>query len=643
MVLRVLFFVIGFSSAGFSQNLTTRQSIQNHEKESKKAFLQTQSSPAGRNFNVLHYRCEWSIDPNIRYISGRVRTTFRVTSDTASFLIFDFYNGLTVDSVVFQGQKRNAGFIGTGLFKVKTGIILSQNQIDSVSIYYKGIPANTGFGAFNKQMHAGIPIIWTLSCPYAAKDWWPCVQNLEDKADSIDLIITTPSQYKAAGNGLLVSEVQSGTKKITHWKHKYPIATYLIATAVTNYSAFTHKVHLSSQNPGDSLPVVNYVYPEGLTSAITNTKKVLPILQYYDSLIAPYPFRKEKYGHAQFGWGGGMEHQTMSFMTDFSFDLQAHELAHQWFGDFITCRSWRDIWLNEGWATYMAALAGKRFGTANFINWLNSSQNSVKSLASGSVWVNDTSNINRVFDSRLTYTKGALVLHMLRWELGDHAFWQGVRNYQSDPLLSFGFSTTQQFIQHLELTSDRNLSGFIADWFTGQGYPTYALKLTRNGNEMELKMPQTTSHSSVAFFEMRVPIRFRATGFDTTIVFQHDSSQQVFHFNLPFSPTSVVFDPDKWLIAKSSVQIMTESSPFIEDQNRISVYPNPFSESLMLQNDSDQSLQVRILNAQGQEIANQTLFPGLQKSLNLGEIASGVYVVQYEKAGIVFSRKLVKE
>ena len=88
---------------------------------------------------------------------------------------------------------------------------------------------------------------------------------------------------------------------------------------------------------------------------------------------------------------------------------------------------------------------------------------------------------------------------------------------------------------------------------------------------------------------------------------------------------------------------MTESSPFIEDQNRISVYPNPFSESLMLQNDSDQSLQVRILNAQGQEIANQTLFPGLQKSLNLGEIASGVYVVQYEKAGIVFSRKLVKE
>jgi len=643
MVLRVLFFLLGFSFIGFSQTSTSLESIRNREKESKKAFLQTQSSIAGANFNVLHYRCEWTIDPNIRAISGRVRTTFRITHDTASFLVFDFYNGLTVDSVKFRGQKRLFAFNGTNLFRIEAGSQLTLGTVDSVSIYYKGVPANTGFGGFNKQTHAGAPILWTMSCPYAARDWWPCIQNLEDKADSIDLIITTPAQYRAAGNGLLVSETQSGTQKTYHWKHRYPIATYLIATAITNYAAYTQKVHLSSQNPGDSLPVVNFVYPEILSSATNNTKKVLPILQFYDSLVAPYPFRKEKYGHAQFGWGGGMEHQTMSFMTDFSFDLQAHELAHQWFGDFITCRSWRDIWLNEGWATYMAALSAKRFGTSNFTSWLTSSQNSVKSSASGSVWVNDTTDINRVFDSRLTYTKGALVLHMLRWELGDAAFWQGVRNYQADANLAYGFSTTHQFIHHLELASERNLSGFMADWFTGQGYPTYALKLTQNGNDMELKMPQTTSHVSVPFFEMKVPVRFRATGFDTTIVFQHDSSQQVFHFTLPFAPTTVTFDPDKWLIAKSTVQIVTESSKLIQDQNRVSVFPNPFHSGFEVKNESGESLEIRIVNVQGDEISKLTILPNQQKKLDLSDKPAGVYFASYEMQGQLFTRKLAKQ
>jgi len=97
---------------------------------------------------------------------------------------------------------------------------------------------------------------------------------------------------------------------------------------------------------GDSLQVLNYVYPENLSSAQLQTPDIIPIIQLYDSLTIPYPFRNEKYGHAQFNWGGGMEHQTMSFMVNFNQDLMAHECAHQWFGDLITCGSWEDIWLN---------------------------------------------------------------------------------------------------------------------------------------------------------------------------------------------------------------------------------------------------------------------------------------------------------
>jgi len=637
------FLLIFNFSLGFAQLSTIPNDIIENEREAYTSILKIQNSIAGANFDVKHYRCAWEIDPNVRYIKGKVRTTFVVKTDTASILFFDFYNGLTVDSVTFRKQKCSFGFQGQNLFWLKTGTMLNRNTLDSVSIFYKGIPNNSGFGAFNRQLHAGQPIIWTMSCPYAARDWWPCKQNLDDKADSIDLIITTPSQYRAAGNGLLVNESTEGFSKIYHWKHKYPIATYLIATAVTNYAAITHKVHLSSQAPGDSLPVVNFVYPETQTTSFSETKKVLPILQYYDSLVAPYPFRKEKYGHAQFGWGGGMEHQTMSFMTDFSFGLQAHELAHQWFGNFITCKSWRDVWLNEGWATYMTALAEKRFGISSLTSWLSSSQNAVKAQAGGSVWVNDTTNINRIFDSRLTYTKGALVLHMLRWELGDQAFWHGVRSYQSDASLGFGFASTLNFIQHLENASGRNLKGFLADWFTGQGYPTYRLKLIKDGTTMQLTINQTSSHSSVSFFEMKLPIRLSAPGFDTILVFQNDSNGQAFTFSLPFSPANITFDPDKWLIAKSTNQIITSIAEPLAFKQQVAVFPNPFSKTFFIQNFSGETLFIKVLNNQGQELMHQKVNPQIQQKIDLSNLGAGMYFLRYEKGGEQCIRKVVKE
>lgn len=323
------FYLLLFFGSGefiLAQQTADFKELIKKEQRRYEALFSAEGTGSGSNFDVRYYRCVWNIDPRKRYISGSVSIRFTTTSDTASFLTFDLVSALTVDSIIFQGIKTNHGAVSTNQRWCRLPTVLTQGTTETITIYYKGVPNNSGFGAFNKQTHAGVPIIWTMSCPYAARDWWPCKQDLLDKPDSIDLIITTPQQYRAAGNGLLLSETVSDTNKIYHWKHRYPIATYLIATAVTNYAAFTHKVHLPSQAPGDSMPVMNFVYPENQATAFTQTKDVLKILQYYDSLVAPYPFRTEKYGHAQFGWGGGMEHQTMSFMTDFSFELQAHEL-----------------------------------------------------------------------------------------------------------------------------------------------------------------------------------------------------------------------------------------------------------------------------------------------------------------------------
>ena len=259
----------------------------------------TGSSSASNNFDVKYYRLEWEVDPAVRYITGKVTAYFIVTSATNS-ISFDMWNTLTADSVKQRNillSKQQAN----NLLQINFASTIAAGTLDSVTIYYQGIPGNSGFGSFIQSTHANVPIIWTLSEPYGSRDWWPCKNGLDDKTDSIDVYVTGPSIYKAASNGLLQSETISGTKKITHWKHRYPIATYLICFAVTNYSVFNNSVQLGNV----TLPMQTFCYPENLALFQVNTPFVLDALQLYHNTFGDYPFIKEKYGHVQFGWGGG--------------------------------------------------------------------------------------------------------------------------------------------------------------------------------------------------------------------------------------------------------------------------------------------------------------------------------------------------
>jgi aminopeptidase N len=597
------------------------------------------------SFDLKYCRLDWKVDPNVKAITGKASSVFEVKKDGMQTMEFNLSTQLIIDSIVYHGNLITYTQMGNYGLTVNLPQPLALGQTDSVSIVYHGVPPTTGFGSFNKNSHAGVPIVWTLSAPFGAQDWWPCKNGLTDKIDSLDVFITTPSQYRAASAGLLVSETVVGTEATYHWKHRYPIAPYLVCLAVTNYVQYTDIVPLAN---GIQMPMLNYVYPESLNAAKVGTANLVQVLQFFDSLFVPYPFYAEKYGHAQFGWGGGMEHQTMSFVTDYSFSLLAHELAHQWFGDAVTCGSWEDVWINEGSATYLEGLSQERFQSpTTWLNWKKGKVNNITSGSGGSVRVDDTTSVNRIFSSRLTYNKGAYLLHMLRWKLGDDAFFAGTRAFLADK--QYSYAKTASFKAFLEQASGQNLTEFFKDWYEGQGYPKYTVTWSQDAtNKLVLKIEQTQSNASVSFFEMPVPIKVIGAGQDTVLRFEHQFSGQNFSAQLPFAVTSVAFDPEYWLISANNKvnQGIVATNELQNEIGTLKIQPNPVRGNLaqlsIVSNASGKAL-ITVQNAEAKTVyaQNETLVTGEnQFELQLPLLASGVYQVQVQTQSGVLNAKM---
>jgi aminopeptidase N len=591
-------------------------------------------SVSSTNYDINYYRCEWTVDPAVRFISGSVTSYFTILSQSNS-IVFDMSNALAVDSILYHGKKTT--FIQTindGL-QVNFPASIAANQKDSVSIFYKGAPPNTGFGSFNTTTHSGMPVLWTLSEPYGAPTWWPCKDITTDKADSIDIIITNPATYTSSSNGMNVKEVVNGNNRTTYWKHRYPIATYLVAIAVTNYTIVNDLVQL----PSRQMPVILHSYPETLSSFRIAIDIAKFCLQGFSSRFIEYPFSAEKYAQTQFSWGGGMEHQTNSFITSSGAGLVAHELSHQWFGDKITCGSWHDIWLNEGFATYMEYIYVELSSPSSRFSMLQGLNNYITSQPGGSVYVPDTTNINRIFDGRLTYDKGGYLLHMLRWKLGDSAFFRGVRRYLMDPLLAYRHAYTADLKRNLEVESNQDLTKFFNQWYYGEGYPNYHATWTQQGsNVVRLELDQTTSTSTVPFFEMPVPLEFKSATRDTILVVNHTANNQVFTLNPGFTADSIIIDPQLWILSRNKtsnkVSIASSTSDLV-------VFPNPVKGEFSISYPNNYpGLQVRIFNATGQLVYSEKPATGnVSSTIDASQWAAGVYLLTISANGIQETRR----
>jgi aminopeptidase N len=626
-------------SVVFSQNKSaSTEAIAESELKSASQLLSVEVNPNTQNYDITYHKLEFTLNPSVKFITGKITTTFTAVTNMTT-ITFDFANALTTSSVKMGATNLAFTENTNNELIITLPSMLAAGSSATVEVNYSGVPPSNGFDAFVQTTHNNSPIIWTLSEPFGARDWWPCKQDLNDKIDSIDVFIKAPSQYISVSNGVEPEPpVITGTTKTTHFHHGYPIPAYLIAIACANYAVYEQ----TGGTPPNEYPIINYIYPENYDSILPQLDETPNILALYETLFEVYPFHNEKYGHAEFGWGGGMEHTTVSFMVNFDRQLIAHEMGHQWFGDKITCGTWKDIWLNEGFATYLADLVIENFdGVDAFVADKSTMISNITSLPDGAIYMSDidATNVNRIFSSRLSYDKGAMVLEMLRFKLGDVAFFQGMKNYLADPALAYGYALTPNFQAHMEAVYGQSLTEFFNDWVYHQGYPTYTIAAQNWGaGQAKFVVNQTQSDASVSYFEMPIPVRVHGAGGQVAdVVLNNTFNGEQLIIDVPFVVTSAEFDPERHLIAKNSTVTLGNDS-FTLDQ-AIAVYPNPTNDYLHIQVPSTTALEkVTIYNNLGQVVLENTT-----TSINVSALSMGVHYVDIQTSEGVYHKKFIKK
>lgn len=604
------------------------------EEESEKTLLETDYTP-------LRYRLDFSVNPPDENFQGTTTLHFQTTAPL-DFIEINAAPNLNIDAINYHNTALTDYSRTDDVLRIELPETLQTNETDSISIDFSGL-ASTAPGFFMKQQQGnGSPIAYTLSEPFDASTWWVCKDDLLDKADKIDLYITHPSDMKAAANGLRKSITDLGNgMSLTHWEHNYPIAAYLVALAVTDYDIYTTHVNVGST----ILPIQNFLYPGVLSQVQENLDLTGEYISRMNEKYGDYPFVSEKYGHAQCEFSGGMENTTMTFMGGFSKSLIVHELAHQWFGDMVTCATWSDIWLNEGFADYAYGwLREEMNGESSFRSWKEAKVFSVISAPGGSVWNPEPDNKSRIFNGRLTYDKGSMVVHLIRFMLNDdELFFQSLRNFLHDPEFMFGFADTQQFKASLEASTARNWDDYFEDWIYGEGYPILDISVSHNpeNHNYRVVFHQSQSHPSVEFFEMPMEIEFEGAGGEHEIRrFEISENNQVFIVDdLPFQVTNFTVNPNYDIICRVDSQILDTREIPVENRD-MKLYPNPAASSFTVEFDQPMD-EIRIFDVNGNTVRVIESHRKTKERISTAGLPSGTYIVQMRASDTIRYKKLL--
>lgn len=652
-----LFFGVLFALSAKAQENKPCQKMIEAEMKSAMKVNNVVLNPNTYNYDLTYAKLEFTVNPASSFIEGKVTSTY-IAIENMTSLTFDLVNNMVVSSVKINGIAKSFTQPATKELVINIAGTQATGTSAIVEIIYSGNfpPASPTFDAIVKDVHNGTPVLWTLSEPFGAREWWPCKQDLNDKINSIDIYITAPSQYTSVANGIEPNlPVTVGALKTTHFYHSYPIAAYLIAIAVSNYQVYIQQAGLGTL-ASPYFPIINYIYPETAAANIDSVVDTPAIMNFYESKFGPYPFRNEKYGHCQFAGGGGMEHTTVSFMESYDGtggydrDLIAHELGHQWFGNKITCGSWKDIWLNEGITEYLSGLTVEFLdGNTAFRNWKSAKTTNITSVTTGTsnLYLTDAQALSssRIFSNRITYDKGSMVNNMLRYKMGDVMYFQALNNYISSPMFSYNYAITTDYKLKLEQVYGSSLTEFFNDWVYGQGFPRYNISVQNLvGNQAKITVNQTQSSSVVSYFEMPLEIKVNgAAGATQTLRVDNTSNNQEFIVPTNFLISSVSFDPEKNIISKGNIITLnpvlgTLANDSFELSNAILLSPNPANDYLKIEMPSN----IEFENAQIFNLLGQKILESNANIVSISSLSNGIYSISIKTSEGNISKKFIK-
>ena len=622
-----------------------------HEKSASR--WQAQNSTLNQNqekIDIKFYELNLDIDFNSSRLRGSVTVNGVIGNIYPDFIELDLYDNMTVDSIL-QNNIPILYLHENDMLKIPiSDITLNDENLFSLTIFYQGTPDHCGAGGFKFDEHQNIGHVWTLSEAYCARSWWPCKDDPSDKADSVNIIVSVPIEpaYIVASNGLLSSTTINNNKKTYFWKERYPITTYLVSLAIYPYTKWVDQY--VSPISSDTMLIEHYVFPDRYEASYPNYSLTKDMLSFFSELFGEYPFISEKYGHADFTWGGGMEHQTLSSMGSFSQNLMVHELGHSWWGNLITCKTFNDIWLNEGFARYCQALwAEHMYGKEAYFDFMNNHAY----YGAGTIYVENPSSNSQIFSAGLSYNKASWVLHMLRHKVGETMFFDILKSYASNDSLSYNAASTSDFQKVCEDISGLDFEQFFQQWIYGEKYPKYELSWWHEGNGIyNVKIDQVQSYN---FFSMPIDLKFSGSAgpilVDTTIVIENNNSSQLYEFSgFNFLVENVMLDPENWILKEATYSV-NEIDNILPDRVEVEkAFPNPFNSKVKLSfyinpQFGDTHVNVNIFDLRGkivESLIDNEFIPGYHTTFwNANGKSSGVYFIQLATDNYIDSQKIL--
>ncbi len=609
-------------------------------------------------FDVLDYKINVNIyncflTPFPRTFAGYVIVKFRVDTALSSITLNAVNTSLQINSVSMAGTSFTHS---NNILTVNLDRTYNPNEIVNVRIDYQHL------NVIDQALYVNNGFVFTDCPPEGARKWFPCWDKPSDKA-TVDLTAKVPLSVRLGSNGRLNDSLITGDTIYYHWISSDPMATYLVVmSAKVNYNLDIRYWHKLS-NPSDSIPVRFYFNAgenvsgsEAMISNITN---------YYSQKFGEYPFEKIGFAtlNSQFPWGG-MENQTLINLcvNCWQDQLISHEFAHMWFGDMITCGTWADVWLNEGFATYCEALWKENTGGyASYKNQINTFANTYIIQNPGwpiynPSWAEVTPDINTLYNGAITYDKGAGVLHMLRYTIGDSLFFSFLKAYATDTAyFKNKNAVTDDFTAKLNQVTGQDLTWFMDEWVKQPNHPVYGNTYSisdMGGGNWQVSFVAKQIQANTPFHKMPIQIKVSFTnGPDTTIRVMNDVNNQEYYWTFNRQPNAqgVTFDPGNDIVLKqggTTIGLPGEihvPGVYALYQN----YPNPFNPVTKISFDLPERsfVTIKIYNVLGELVkvlANETK-PAGSYSLNFDgtDFPSGVYYFEIRAGSFTGTKKMV--